>query len=212
MTDSNQPDDKFSKSVGMLKLLTSVGCGGAVLGLMIDMTLEAHQRPKMPAELRRYVTGPIVVHSNHGNDLHDHPLHQFKDEIMWERAQIGLGVSPFMVSPTELAMVIHEASFVHPLRNYLAEIYLWAGSHAIAARSEQDKEHFWDMLNGGKETPPGHRSPVITDEMVLTQEPWKSEYLELSRQVRNKVINHVRGREREARVPDREEQTLFAAD
>lgn len=150
-----------------------------------------HSSP-WPAELSRYVFGPIIVHSARGN--HKDPdgslgwltrdlRVKYRDRVHTERLEIAMGKRPDLVSPTELWMVLYNAVHDAPLGYVLSSIYCWAVDRSMEAggfnTAETRAKYRADCVN-------------ITDDDIFTdRHPAMShEYRSLCREIRQKVCSH----------------------
>ena len=194
-------DTSLSKAFSMLKAMAAIGVPRPLMGVLIDLNLEAHQLSKLTAEDRLFLTGPIICHSASGwgpEEWDGHPVYQFKDQIAAERTEIALGTSPFLVGPTEIMCVLYAATMAAPLLPTISEIYLWAAAKAVARRSPEQRltlKQVYAMLDSG--VPGSHRN--LTDRQVLNDAPWRQEYIDLCGEIRRKVIAEATNRKIAAR-------------
>jgi len=157
------------------------------LGTITNDVLAKHGLSKLPVDTMRYLNGAIIVHSRDEVDKSHHVAVQFRDQIMEERLDIALGLSPLTVGPAELMAVMHEATFEAPLEPALSELYMWAARAAIEHKSGQ-------VYPYAKESSGGPRR--LTEDDVLNKHPWCDEYRQIAGSIRNKVVAEAKSRER----------------
>jgi hypothetical protein len=148
---------------------------------------------KIPLDLRRYLEGPIIVHSVGGWEK-DIPKWMFP-QIIAERVEIVTGESPYpIIGPTEIAAVMYAATMAHPLDRDAAELYLWAGARAATRHFGKPLEEYERMLG-----PDGNvRQPSDKDVIQRGGRLWEL-YHGLATEIRRKVVAHQQGRERQRR-------------
>ena len=193
-------DNGILKAFAMLKAVTQIGMPREITTVLLDMTLEAHQLEKLSSDVRRFVSGPVVVDNSNGwgPDWDGHPVHRFKDLIAAERMEIAMGTSPYLVGPVEIMCVMHAATMAAPLQTYISELYLWASAKAIIRRSPEQRltmKQVYAMVSVGD----GSGLRDLTDKQVLNDEPWRHHYHAICSEIRRKVIAVQTKRESAAR-------------
>lgn len=143
-----------------------------------------------PAELSRYVFGPLVFHcdkatqSSGGNKeigwLTTDLLQKYSPRIYVERLELARGERPDLVSPTELWMAMYNAVMTAPLLHPLSDIYCWAVHRSMVAGGFSDQEKLEK-----------HRKDCvkITDDDVFGDDNWtiSHAYKDMAREIRQKV-------------------------
>lgn len=179
------PKEQAEAIASSLAPLTMIGAGGPMLGALLDIQLTAHGWPPLDLPTRKFVGGPIIVHNGTAGwgprDNEHHPIKEYRSQIFAERIEIALGLTPWIVGPSEITMVMYAATLDGPLRSPAADIYVWAGSHAAVKRHFPDKTYLdlqlktWDGDTG------------VTDEMILSDRGIGQSYRDLCREIRRKV-------------------------
>lgn len=129
----------------------------AIAGTDLDMQLFGYMLATYPPHdfiaeppmvLMRYVFGPIVVHTTkskgktytEGTDwLPASKIRERKPQVQLERLEILCGERPDMVSPTEIWLVMNNATHDAPPSFRLSSIYCWAAVRSMIARGDADK-------------------------------------------------------------------------
>lgn len=135
---------ELDTSAKMLVTLARLGLSRHVLRGLYDMSPDA----KHPTDTLRYTFGPLVYHSLYrgvpdgaGGWLTPDIIERDMPLILEERLEILLGLLPgHRISPTEIVLVMHNATMAAPLQHEAAEMYLWAGNHAIRRRMRGEPE------------------------------------------------------------------------
>lgn len=165
---------------------------GAFLSLLASMNstvaatmVEAFDIVPLSANDRRFINGPIVVHSQGGYTAADLP-EWMVPQIRAERMEIILGLQPDMiVGPTEITAVMHAATYEAPLNRETGEIYVWAGAHAMAKHKNCTPEEMWTKLYPDE--------PMITHDMVIRRGGRLfMHYRELAQEIRRKVDRNAK--------------------
>jgi hypothetical protein len=161
---------------------------GPIVGMLLDLQMEADGLPRISIDDYRFLTGPIVVHNRPGAyGLESHPLHRFKHLIIGERFDAVTGRSKLPVGPAELAMVMTNASLENPFDHYLGELYLWAGRRLIAQAQGQPISSVLSQMFGDIDFTQSTLS-AFDDEFPLRPE-MQMVYQPLADEIRRKVIN-----------------------
>ncbi len=187
MTMDPKTRAQLESAANSLHMLTTVGCGGAVLAMMANLSLEAAQLPALSVEMEAFLGGPIIVHYP-AHQLDDsHPAKTLRSQILSERVDISLGLSPFLVGPSEICAVMFQFMLEQAVSPDVSHVYLWASVTALSKQGVlQSRDEIWDrLLNRGT----GGHTP-LTDDQVLHEEPYASVYRHLATEIRSKVIRH----------------------
>lgn len=177
--------DPTEPMVRMWKIMAENGMSMTVLGQFF--ALGAREK-KIPLDLLKYVFGPIVVHTRHGERenrglgwIDDDMLARWRPRIFIERIEILCGERPDLVSPAEIALVMINATYERPLPYQAQQIYCWAVLRA--ARAIKLATKLEDALSNDQVM----RMP--TDDEIfdgyLTHE-----YRSLGREIIRKVVSH----------------------
>lgn len=134
---------------------------------------------------KRYINGPVIVHAQGGYTHMDLP-EWMVPQIRVERLEIILGLQPDMiVGPTEMAAVMHAATYEAPLQREIGELYLWAGAHAMARHKNCTPEEMWMKLYPDE--------PMITHDKVIRRGGRLfMHYQELAHEIRRKVDRNAK--------------------
>jgi hypothetical protein len=164
----------------LLALLAQLG-GAALVPMLAEMG-----GFQLPADDRRFLAGPIVVHANGWQN--DIPKWMF-DQARAERVEIILGHrknSGWLVGPTEIAAVMYPAVMANPLHHSTHELYLWASSSASARHFDKPIAEIWAMLN---------MRPIEDAEVIDRHGRLWDDYRRLCDEIRRKVIAAEKSRE-----------------
>ncbi len=144
-------------------------------------------------ETSRYVFGPLIFHVAHPTTtgrlqpyqdcgwLSGDLIREWSPQARKERIEIANGQRPDLVSPTELWMVMYNATCDSPLRYPLTDIYCWAVHRSMKASGLRDVKKLERHAD---------RIHVIPDTHIFGPgEHWAHahEYRELARVIRDKV-------------------------
>jgi hypothetical protein len=176
-----------------LSLLTLVGCGRQIIGAMLSLGMQTSSLPPLPVNKMRFLTGPIIVHTRSGDDLGSNPIKSnanFKGQIYSDRLKWALGLTEMSVGPTEMAMVMYQASLEAPFTHDMAQLYIWASKAAIRAQ-----------VGPGQPALDGIDSPLEGEapEKILSHPSLKYLYRDLAADIQRKVINQMIGAEKTQR-------------
>lgn len=182
----------LERGAEMMHALCAIGAGGSAMA-MANITRSIYGMPELDAELYRYLTGPIVCHSGGsgwGPEWDGHPVHReiFRNQVAAERCSIALEVSPYLVGPTELMLVLYTFSVDAPMTHEGGALYLWAAAHAMAKQAAYNTlGAVQDMVFGGSDKG-GHDR--LSDADVLEPETQVNQlYAATCREIRRKVAN-----------------------
>jgi len=160
----------------LLALLAQLGCPRGLVSLLAGMGGST-----LTADARRYLEGPLVVHTAGGweNDI---PA-WMPAQVRAERVDIVLGGAAWIVGPTEIAAVMYAATCAAPLPHGYADLYLWGAVHAMVRHSGRSAADLWAMLG----------CPPITDRDVCERggRLWHL-YQPLADIIRRRVIAHCK--------------------
>jgi hypothetical protein len=178
---------------------------GFLPGALSAAMLEAFGVVPMNAEMKRFVSAPIVVHCPPGWTAANYfdSMEWMPQQIRAERLEIALGKRPtWLVGPTEIAAVMHAASLQAPFRDAMGDLYLWATSHAIARHRKVSFSDIWNMV--------AHDHRLITDDDVLGRRnsSLHMEYLAIAGEIRRKLDRYAKSTSRSTRD---EESTIEIA-
>jgi hypothetical protein len=117
-----------------------------------------------PAD-QRYLMAPIYIEraQGWGDDFRADKLPWLGPQIRAERGEIVLGARRDLVGPSELVPILGPLAMAAPLETHLAELHLWAHTHAVARHQRRDRAQLWASLF------PDHR--LVTDEEVIDGRP-----------------------------------------
>ena len=171
---------------------------------LVGLVMEAFpQDPPIPVAVLRYATGPLVVHVSHKKDAHDlgwlgrDTLALWRPRVDIERLEILCGERPDIVSPTEIWLVMYNATMDASLQHQITQIYLWAAMRAYTAAQKQFPADLYNTMGGGDGA-----MPMPTDEQVFDGY-LHDEYAALCRAIITKVVAAGRERSRTSRKPAR---------
>lgn len=97
---------------------------------------------QLDADTKRYLRAPVLCH--HSDWTQDVPA-IFFTQARKERFAIVLGAMPGIVGPSEIAIILFAASLCAPLQHDYAELYFWAGGHAMKGQ-QRPPEEIWSAI------------------------------------------------------------------
>jgi hypothetical protein len=106
---------------------------------------------------------------------------QFKHFITADRLKWALDLTEMPIGPTEIAMIMYEASLEHPLKDRMAELYIWACKTSMYRMNPENLE----TLNGVGSKFPADGPP----EQILADPMMRMEYFNFVNEIQRKVIN-----------------------
>lgn len=191
-TNTNELDDK-DRMAQLLRALVDVD---PTFLPFLGEVMGSFGASPWPPDLSRYVFGPLIVHSSKKSEhqygegidwLSRDIIKKYKPRVYAERVELANGERPDLVSPTELWMVMYNATMYSPLAHPLTDLYVWAVHRSLAAGGFNDeavlRKHHADCQ-------------IISDDRVFDEKSWTHHhtYRELCGEIRRKVIAHSKYR------------------
>lgn len=172
----------------MMKAMIEMGDGVSPL---LGQLLASIQPTPIPLPVLRYVFGPLIVHvvpSQRSDDggigwLDRETLRRWRPRVSMERLEILCGERPDVVSPTEIMLVMNNATHEAPLHYEPAQIYCWASMRAFRGDPTAGTTLFGEGRNQGL------LADIPSDDEVFNGR-FSHEYRELCREIVAKVISH----------------------
>lgn len=121
------------KLYAQLEPMALIGMGGKMISALVALGAEVGGLGRIAGYRLKHLAGPIICHSR-THELQSHPLTNnavYKHHIVADRLKWVLGLTEMPVGPTELVMIMYEASLEAPMHHELAELYIWAGKTAM---------------------------------------------------------------------------------
>jgi hypothetical protein len=165
-----------------LEPLALIGMGSAMVAAMLQLGAETYGL-KIAGYRMKILGGPIVCHSR-TRELQHHPLSNnaaFKSFIIADRLKWVLDLTELPIGPTEIAMIMYEASLEAPLNDRMAELYIWASKTAMYRMNPENLE----VLNTVGSKFPADGPP----EQILADPTMKMEYFNFVNEIQRKVLN-----------------------
>lgn len=126
--------DPTDPTAVMLKGSLELGLPSHILGQVLAAF--PHE-PPIPLVVLRYVFGPLIIHETQKGEadsigwIKKTDLARWRLQVDLERIEILCGERHDLISPTELMLVMHNATYDAPLRRDLSDLYAWACTHAF---------------------------------------------------------------------------------
>ena len=181
--DTDVKTEAAKRLYASLEPMALAGMGAQLLVALVNMGASVEGLGKIAGYRLKFLGGPIVCHSR-CRVLESHPVtsnEAFKLNVRADRLKWALGLTELPVGPTEIAMVMYEASLQAPLTDHMAELYIWATKTAMYRVNPENLER----LNAvpSKFSADGDPEQILADPMT------RLTYFGFANEIQRKVIN-----------------------